>query len=173
MAAGVAPAGAALVTVSTIADPLFRVAKSKRMARAGKGRDLARRHHGRALPARSAPDRMAAAGRAAGPLHQPQQRFCARQGDPRRHPNHLPVVRRQPARAGGTAAWVCAYRTMASQQGRNLRPRVADTDPRARRRRRRLAVLAGAVPRDLHRDLRADPVIAPRRAKPRDASDHL
>ena len=103
----------------------------------------------------------------------PRQRFCPWQGDPRRHPDHLPVVRRQPARAGRTAARLCACRTMASRRGRNRRPRVADPDPQSRRRRCRLAILAGAVSGDLHRDLRADPVVASRRAKPRDASDHL
>ena len=83
-------------------------------------------------------------------LHQPQQRFCAWQGDPRRHPDHIPVVRRQPARAGSAAARLCAYRTMASRQRRNRRPRVADPDLQSRRRRCRLAVLAGAVSHDLH-----------------------
>jgi D-hexose-6-phosphate mutarotase len=51
------------------------------------------------------------------------------------------------------------------------RGRRADPDLQSRRRRCRLAVLAGAVSRDLHRDLRADPVVATRRAKPRDAFD--
>ena len=79
----------------------------------------------------------------------------------------------QPPRASGAAAWVRAYRTMASRRGRNHRPRVADPDLQSRRRRCRLAVLAGAVSRNLHRGLRANPVVAARRAKPGDASDHL
>jgi glucose-6-phosphate 1-epimerase len=44
--------------------------------RAGQGHDLARRCGGRAFPARSAPDRLAAAGRAAGPLHEPNSAFA-------------------------------------------------------------------------------------------------
>jgi D-hexose-6-phosphate mutarotase len=52
---------------------------------------------------------VAAAGRAAGPIYQPQQRFRAGEGDPRRHPDRLPVVRRQPALANSTAARLRAH----------------------------------------------------------------
>src|SRR5262249_54077 len=45
--------------------------------------------------------------------------------------------------------------------------------PQPRRRRCPLAILAGAVPRDLHRDLRGDAVVTARRAEPRDEPDLL
>ena len=52
---------------------------------------------------------MAADGRAAGAVHQPKQRLRAGTGDPRRRPDRLPVVRRQPALANSTAARLRAH----------------------------------------------------------------
>ena len=65
---------------------------------------------GRALPTGGAGDRLAASGRAAGPLYQPEERIRARAGDPRRHPDHIPVVRPESARAHSDTARVRAHR---------------------------------------------------------------
>jgi putative ABC transport system substrate-binding protein len=82
-------------------------------------------------------------------------------GDPRWHSDHFSVVRPQSAGAGGPAARLRAHRDVAPQQRRDRGVRVADLDPQPRRRRCRLAVLAGAVSRDLHRNLLPDPILAP------------
>jgi hypothetical protein len=69
---------------------------------------------------------------AVGPIHQPQQRIRAGKGYPRRHPNRLPVVRRQSADADGTAARLRTHRRVASRRGGNRRQRVAHLDPQPR-----------------------------------------
>ena len=53
---------------------------------------------------------------AVGPIHQPQQRIRAGKGDPRRHPDRLPVVRRQSAGADGAAPRPRAHRRVASRR---------------------------------------------------------
>jgi len=103
----------------------------------------------------------------------PKSAFCARAGDPRRHPDHIPVVRSESARAHGATARLRAHRDLAPRRGRNRGEQIADHDPQSHRRRCRLDDLAGAISRDLHRDLRTDSFIAARRAEPREASDRL
>jgi hypothetical protein len=89
-------------------------------------------YRGRAVPACSTADRPAPAGRAAGPVHQPQKRVRPGKGDPRRHSDNLPVVRSQPARASGAAARLRAYHSVAPRRGRDRGQRDADPDPQPR-----------------------------------------
>src|SRR5215472_12389530 len=96
----------------------------------------------------------------------PNAVFVAGQGDPRRHPDRLPVVRSSPARADGATARFRAHRAVASGWGRDRGCRGADPDPQPRQRRRWPTILAGAVPRDLQCDLRAGSVVAAHRAEP-------
>src|ERR1700751_1737543 len=58
-------------------------------------------------------DRLAAPGRAASPLYKAEERICARRGDPRRRPDHIPVVRPDSARAHGATARLRAHRDLA------------------------------------------------------------
>ena len=63
---------------------------------------------GRVLPTVGTGDRLAAPGRAAGSLYQPEERIRARTGDPRRQPDYIPVVRPESARAHSATARIRA-----------------------------------------------------------------
>jgi hypothetical protein len=58
-------------------------------------------------------------------IHQPQQRIRAGKGDPRRHPDRLPVVRSQSADADCAAARLRTHRRVASRRSGNRGQRVA------------------------------------------------